>query len=301
MNIIEQEITTPPTPPTSSDASNFRARADSFVSWLSTFTAQIASLITKINTFITEANEYLINAYNASDSAIAAANFKGNWSLSTTYLVGESVYYSGVTYMCLISNSNNIPSSSPTYWVSTGLKSQILNAPSISTPRDDAKLAIVSGQIIKDIFNIDFLTLKNLVIASISKKSFNASIRATTTNFTSVTYTKQYAKYVEAGDAVYVDILVAFSAKSGGSGNFAIDLPKMPALGSGMVLNVSLSGITYSGTPIAVHNGDTVTLGGTTYPASFVTIMQQSSNATLSPIAIPTSGEIRISGFYIKG
>lgn len=298
MNIIDQEITTPPTPPTSSDASNFRARADSFVSWLSTFTAQIASLITKINTFITEANEYLINAYNASESAIAAANFKGNWSSSTTYLVGESVYYSGITYACLLSNSNNIPSSSPDYWNSTGLKSQILNAPSNETISDDAKFAFVSGTVFKSIYKVTFSTIKNLIL---KKETTSASILATTTDFTSVTYTKQFAKCVKSGDLVYVDILVAWSGKTGGSGNLAVNIPGAPALGSGMSLNVVLSGITYSGIPVAVHNGDTVNIGGITYPASWVTIMQQTSNAALSPIAIPASGEIRISGFYIKG
>jgi hypothetical protein len=39
-----------------------------------------------------------------------------DWSSTTAYTIGQYVQYSGVVYACILNSTNNVPSSSPTYW-----------------------------------------------------------------------------------------------------------------------------------------------------------------------------------------
>jgi len=42
--------------------------------------------------------------------------WQGTWSSLLTYNVDDTVYYNGSSYICIASSTNNIPSSSPTFW-----------------------------------------------------------------------------------------------------------------------------------------------------------------------------------------
>lgn len=125
---IDVEFIEPDTPPSSSDAVNFRTRSDAFVAFIASFVTKLIAFVTQINS--TEAN---INAKEASTVAAAlaaatSANFKGTFVQGTSSaLVGESWNYGGVVYRCLVNTSNN-PSSEPASWVSMGIADQIKSA-----------------------------------------------------------------------------------------------------------------------------------------------------------------------------
>lgn len=125
---IDVEFIEPDTPPSSSDAVNFRTRSDAFVAFIASFVTKLIAFVTQINS--TEAN---INAKEASTVAAAlaaatSANFKGTFVQGTSSaLVGESWNYGGVVYRCLVNTLNN-PSSEPASWVSMGIADQIKSA-----------------------------------------------------------------------------------------------------------------------------------------------------------------------------
>lgn len=57
-------------------------------------------------------------------------NFIGTWDSSTSYNAFDGVYYNGAIWCCKTANSNNIPSSSSTYWESvvSFLKAKIISS-----------------------------------------------------------------------------------------------------------------------------------------------------------------------------
>lgn len=52
--------------------------------------------------------------------ALNSIIFLGCWSSSVAYVINDSVAYNGVLYKCIKASTNNIPSSSPTYWTAIG-------------------------------------------------------------------------------------------------------------------------------------------------------------------------------------
>lgn len=121
--MIDQTITTPPTPPQTSDPINFRVRGDAFLSWIVVFFSQLVVLISQINSTATTVNDDATTASNAKDAAVASANFQGTWSSATAYTIGQSVAYNNNVYRAILASTNQIPSSATTYWVLlTGVK-----------------------------------------------------------------------------------------------------------------------------------------------------------------------------------
>lgn len=139
---ISQTITDIPTPPSSSDATNFRTRADAFMASLDTLATELNTFGIQANALETNVNAKEASTVLASQAAVSSANFKGTWSSATAYVIGESVVYSGVIYRSLLNGTNQTPSSSPTYWVSVSVASGIANTPSGTISATDVQGAI---------------------------------------------------------------------------------------------------------------------------------------------------------------
>jgi len=56
-------------------------------------------------------------ANQAATSAVATANFKGNWDANTQYNVPSGVYHNGSFYTALVDNLGNEPTPTSTFWV----------------------------------------------------------------------------------------------------------------------------------------------------------------------------------------
>ena len=121
---IEQYITIPNDPPSSTDRPNFRQRADAFVAWMKVFATQIASLIPQLNTVLASIESMYSSITNAYNAAIAAANFQGTWTNQTTQM-GQSWEFEGIVYRVLIAG-NTSPTSSPLNWTSIATTSDAL-------------------------------------------------------------------------------------------------------------------------------------------------------------------------------
>ncbi|MFY9141560.1 gp53-like domain-containing protein [Sulfuricurvum sp.] len=133
--MIDQVITTPPTAPSSSDATTFRTRADAFIAWIVVFVSQIIGFINQVNTLETNVNAKEASAVAASNIAVALANYKGIFVQGvSSALVGESWSYSGVNYRCAVDTANN-PITEPASWVSLAIDATIHAAPA-ETPGD---------------------------------------------------------------------------------------------------------------------------------------------------------------------
>lgn len=113
---ITQTLTTPPTPPSSSDVSSFKARADAFVSWIVTFVTEIGTFTTQANALESNVNALEQSAQQSAELAVAMSNFLGIWSSSTAYVVGDSVVYNGVSYRSIQAGTNQQPDTATTYW-----------------------------------------------------------------------------------------------------------------------------------------------------------------------------------------
>lgn len=138
---ITQNITALPTAPSSSSPDTFRNDADLFLGSLSTFRTELNTFGTQANSTKTEmdtsATSAALSASSAEASASSAeasansaqdwaeqsassANFKGNWSVSNTYLIGDLVYGSDVIlYRAMQSSTGINPTGDSTgaYWM----------------------------------------------------------------------------------------------------------------------------------------------------------------------------------------
>lgn len=132
--MITQVITDLPTPPQSSDVTNFRTRADSFVSALDLMQGQLNTFATQANALEENVNEKeestATAALAAASAAASAANFKGEWSSASSYAIGDSVIYSSIIYRAILSGSNKQPNLQPTYWAALSVASAIAFTPS---------------------------------------------------------------------------------------------------------------------------------------------------------------------------
>jgi hypothetical protein len=106
-------ITPLPTPPTRTDRANFRSRADAFLAALPDFGTEANALATEVEGYKDDAETAQIAAEAAGASAVAAANFEGNWSDLTGALnVPASVLHSGQFWM-LLDNLLDVTASEP--------------------------------------------------------------------------------------------------------------------------------------------------------------------------------------------
>lgn len=108
---ISQTITDIPTPPSSSDATNFRTRADAFMASLDTLSTELNTYATQANALETNVNNKEASAVSASIIASGAANYQGDWSAGS-YSLGQSVSKDGVRYISKINLNSDTPPSS---------------------------------------------------------------------------------------------------------------------------------------------------------------------------------------------
>lgn len=104
---------------------------------------------TALNQFAVEANQLEQNVTELESSTVAsaalatsAANYKGEWSSTTNYLVGQSVSYNGGLYLAKTSNINQIPSSN-TYWLLNGLQLPINSIDELKTVSNIASVNVL--------------------------------------------------------------------------------------------------------------------------------------------------------------
>lgn len=114
---ITQSFSTPPTPPSSLDKTNFRVRYDNFLSYIQTLGNNLVNFITQLNSTETNINAQATIALNAQTIAASSANFQGNWLGTINYSIGQSVAYNGIIYRSLTGNINQNPSSSTVNWI----------------------------------------------------------------------------------------------------------------------------------------------------------------------------------------
>jgi hypothetical protein len=118
----------PPTPPSSTDKTNFRLRYDAFLAYIQSLGAKLITFVTQINDLESNVNAKEESAVAASNIAIALINYKGLFIQGTSSaLVGESWTYAGFYYRCSINTSNN-PISEPASWTPLSVGAQIHSA-----------------------------------------------------------------------------------------------------------------------------------------------------------------------------
>jgi hypothetical protein len=133
-------ITPLPTPPSRDDPANFAARGDAFLGALPDFATELNDALPTIN-----------DAIPASEIAVALVNYKGDYSASTTYLVGQSVTYTGIRFLSKKTNLNITPvDGNDWYELSAGVETtvrSILNQSSAITllTSDGGGYLLVSG------------------------------------------------------------------------------------------------------------------------------------------------------------
>lgn len=133
---IDVEFIEPETPPSSTDAVNFRTRADTFVTFISSFVTKLITFVTQLNNTEASINAKEASAVAASAAAISAANYKGVFVQGTSSaLVGESWSYDGVFYRCNVDTTDS-PSVEPASWSVTSFEFLIHAAASKATPVD---------------------------------------------------------------------------------------------------------------------------------------------------------------------
>jgi hypothetical protein len=112
---ITQTISNLPQAPQSTDPTNFRTKADAFVSALNTFEDQLNLAIPQMNALETNVNNKEASATSSALACTSSANFQGTWTNQTT-VVGQSWAYNGNIYRVLVAG-NTSPSASPANWI----------------------------------------------------------------------------------------------------------------------------------------------------------------------------------------
>lgn len=130
------------------------------------------SLTTVLTTFKTEANALETNvndkeasAVAASDIAISAANYVGDW-VSQGYNLGESVSYSGATYACKLTHATGFVPTNTTYWQPTGLGGIIYNSATKATPVDADEFGFLDSAASFIVKKFTWANLKSAIFSS---------------------------------------------------------------------------------------------------------------------------------------
>lgn len=112
----------PPTPPSSSDKTNFRLRYDAFLAYIQSLGSKLITFASQVNDLETNVNAKETSATAAAASAASSANFKGTFVQGiSSALLGESWLWNTVIYRAL-ANTTNSPTASPASWVATTYK-----------------------------------------------------------------------------------------------------------------------------------------------------------------------------------
>jgi hypothetical protein len=164
---ITQTISNLPPAPQSTDPTNFRTKADAFVSALNTFEDELNLAIPQMNELETNVNSKEASASASALVCTSAANFQGNWTNQTT-VVGQSWAYNGLVYLVIVAG-NTSPTASPSNWMSLGIDAQTHAATSKTTPVDADEVPIVDSA---SSFGLKKLTLGNLKATLALRKNY---------------------------------------------------------------------------------------------------------------------------------
>jgi len=267
---IDQTITTPPTAPSSNDAITFRTRADAFVAWIVTFVSELTALIAQINIAVEDVN-------SASTATINASNFQGAWSSATAYTIGQSVLYSGTTYMALLAGTNKQPNIEPAYWESIGMLQMTHSAPSKTTPIDADELPLFDSASAFGLKKLTWANLKTLLFGSPSITGTPTAPTAAAGTNTTQLATTAFVKEKSEADSIGVgqtwqDVTgsrVSGTTYTNSTGKPIVINPIMTNSGSntgyfsvtigGLVVGYSstFGGGNFSSFPVVVPNGST--------------------------------------------
>ena len=225
---IDVEFVEPETPPSSTDAVNFRTRADTFVTFISSFVTKLIAFVTQLNNTEASINAKEASAVAASAAAISAANYKGVFVQGTSSaLVGESWSYDGVFYRCNVDTTDS-PSVEPASWSVTSFEFLIHAATSKATLVDadefgfwdsesESMKKINREELRADLSN-DFTGFKNLIINAnglINQRGYVSGTATTIAN----QYTLDRWRVVESGQNLTFSTVAGvttFTAPAGG-------------------------------------------------------------------------------------
>ena len=116
---ITQVFSTPPTPPLSTDKTNFRTRYDAFLTYVQTLGAtELQNFKTQVNALETNVNAKEVSCTASAVACTSAANFQGTWVNQLT-VVGQSWAYNGVIYRVVVAGTAS-PITTPANWLSLG-------------------------------------------------------------------------------------------------------------------------------------------------------------------------------------
>jgi hypothetical protein len=206
---ITQTISNLPQAPQSTDPTNFRTKADAFVSALNTFEDQLNLAIPQMNALEDNVNTKEASATSSALTCTTSANFQGTWTNQTT-VVGQSWAYNGIIYRVLVAG-NTSPTTTPANWISLGIDAQTHAAASKATPVDADEVPIVDSA---SSFSLKKLTWGNL------KATLKAYFDGIYANLTSPTLTgTPTAPTATAGTNTTQLATTAFAMGAGIGGN----------------------------------------------------------------------------------
>lgn len=133
---INVTFDTPPIPPSSTDKTNFRLRYDAFLAFIQSLGAKLITFVTQINALETNMITKEASAVAASDIAVGAANYQGDW-VANSYSKGQSVSLNGIRYISKVNLNTDTPPS--TNWQKIGTAAEIadvIHAATAEVPGD---------------------------------------------------------------------------------------------------------------------------------------------------------------------
>ncbi len=124
---INVTLPIPPTPPSSTDKTNFRARYDAFFAYIQNLGTLLITFVTQLNSTETNINAKEASAAASASSAAASANFQGTWVNQTTS-VGQSWAFNGIIYKVVTAGTTS-PITTPANWLPITYKECVLATP----------------------------------------------------------------------------------------------------------------------------------------------------------------------------
>lgn len=156
-------------------------------------TDQINNLIPQLNELETNVNAMEASTVEASEAAVAAANYEGDW-VNQGYTKGHSVSYSGSTYACKLTHVTGFVPTNTTYWQPIGLVAIINNATAKTTPVDADEFGFLdsaSSWIMKKLTWGDIKTVLGAIFAPKISPTFTGTVvLPSTTSIGTITNTE---------------------------------------------------------------------------------------------------------------
>ena len=150
---ITKKIDPIPTAPSRSDPENFDERADAFLKRIETLDEDLNEWASQANSTAGEVNSmrnatysYMLQAKNAQSYCIKAAanaNYRGVWSSSASYSVGDAVAYNGYVWISNYDNNVGHTPGTDNYW--TWLNPLLNNSGQLTLPFSQTPI-LVNGQ-----------------------------------------------------------------------------------------------------------------------------------------------------------